>query len=140
MACTDLQAKFKRPPKRGKEPAQMRKNAGAAAGAHEREDPPKDCAFGGSDLLRVFDNLRLAQDMHLDLTGILQLVLDALGELARQNDHLILGHLLGLDHHADLTAGLNGVALLDAGIGARDLLELLQTLDVVLEVLTALLE
>ena len=54
----------------------------------------------------------------LDLTGILQLVLDALGELARQNDHLILVDLLGLDHHADLTAGLNGVALLDAGIGA----------------------
>ena len=60
-----------------------------------------------------------------------------LGEIAGQNDHLILGHLLGLDHHADLTAGLNGVALLDAGIGARDLLELLQTLDVVLQVLTA---
>ena len=47
------------------------------------------------------------------------------GKLARQNDHLVLADLVGLDHHADLAAGLNGIGLVDAGIAAGDLLKLL---------------
>ena len=73
--------------------------------------------------------------MDLDLTGILELALDALGQLAGEDDHIVLAHLLGLDHHADLAARLNGVGGLDAGVGAGDLLELFEALDVVLDVL-----
>ena len=75
--------------------------------------------------------------MDLDLTGILELALDALGQLAGEDDHIVLAHLLGLDHHADLAARLNGVGGLDAGVGAGDLLELFEALDVVLDVLAA---
>ena len=35
--------------------------------------------------------------MDLDLTGILKLALDALGQLAGEDDHIVLAHLLGLD-------------------------------------------
>ena len=88
-------------------------------------------------LLGVFHDLGLTQDVNLDLTGVFQLVLDTLGQLAGQNDHLILADLLGLHHHAYLAARLNGIALLHTGIGAGDLLQLLQTLDVILKVFTA---
>ena len=73
--------------------------------------------------------------MDLDLAGVLQLVLNALGQLPGQDHHLVLAHLLGLDHHADLPARLNGVGLLHAGIGTGDFLQLLQTLDIVLQIL-----
>ena len=39
--------------------------------------------------------------------------------------------ILGLDHDADLAAGLDGVGALDALVGVGDLLELLEALDVV---------
>ena len=86
-------------------------------------------------LLGVFHDLGLPQDVYLDLSGVFQLVFDALGQLPGQNDHLVLGYLLGLHHHADLAAGLNGVALFHAGIAAGDLLQLFQALDIVLQVL-----
>lgn len=47
MACTDLQAKFKRPPKCGEESAQMRKNAGAAAGGAGKGRSPKGLCLWG---------------------------------------------------------------------------------------------
>ena len=75
--------------------------------------------------------------MDLDLAGIFQFVFNAVGQLPGQDDHLVLADLLGFDHDPDLAAGLDGVGLLHAGIAAGDLLQLLQTLDIVLQVLTA---
>ena len=73
--------------------------------------------------------------MHLDLTGIIHLALDPGCDLVREDRHLVVRDLLGLDHDADLAARLNGKGLLDAGEVVCQLLELLQTLDVILEVL-----
>ena len=53
--------------------------------------------------------------MHLDLAGILHLFLDLLGEVPGKDDHLVLADLVGLHHHADLAAGLDGIGLLHAG-------------------------
>ena len=86
-------------------------------------------------LLRVIDGLGLAHEIDLDLTGVGQLVLDLLGDVAREQHHLILRDLLGLDHDADLAAGLNGKAVGDAGEALGDFLELFQTLDIVFDVL-----
>ena len=54
-----------------------------------------------------------------------------------QENHVVLADLLGLDHDADLAARLDGVCLVDAGIGAGQLLQLLQTANVVFHILTA---
>ena len=89
----------------------------------------------GIRLFRVVDSLGLAQEIDLDLTGVGQLVLDLLGDVAREQHHLILRDLLGLDHDADLAAGLNGKAVGDAGEALGDFLELFETLDIVLDVL-----
>ena len=58
----------------------------------------------GIRLFRVVDGLGLAQEIDLDLAGVGQLVLDLLGDVAREQHHLILRDLLGLDHDADLAA------------------------------------
>ena len=75
--------------------------------------------------------------MNLDLTGVSQLLFDLLGDVAGQQNHLILADLLGLDHHADLAAGLDRIRACDAWEALGDLLQLFQTLDVVFDVLTA---
>ena len=75
--------------------------------------------------------------MHLDLSRVLHLFFDLLGQITGQDDHLILGNDLGLHQHTDLTAGLNGICLINAVEGGGDGLQLLQTLDVVLQILTA---
>ena len=54
-----------------------------------------------------------------------------------QKDHVVLRDLLRLDHYADLAAGLNGVGFLNAGEGVRQLFELFEPADIVLDVLTA---
>ena len=52
--------------------------------------------------------------------------------------HIVLAHLLGLDHHADLAARLNGVGGLDAGVGVSVISSsFFEALDVVLDVLAA---
>ena len=86
-------------------------------------------------LLCVFDALRLADEIDLDLAGIFHLFLDLLGQVAGQDHHLILVDLLGLHHDTDLTAGLNGICLLNTLEGGGDALKLLQPLDVVLQIL-----
>lgn len=60
-------------------------------------------------LLRVVDSAALADDLNLDLSGVLHLALDTLNDLARGDDHLIVGDLIGFDHYADLAAGLDCV-------------------------------
>ena len=86
-------------------------------------------------LLGVVDGLGLPQDVNLDLTGVGELLLDLLGDVAGEQDHLILADVLGLDHDADLAARLDGVGARDAGEALGDLLELFEALDVVFDVL-----
>ena len=88
-------------------------------------------------LLCVFDGLGFADDVDLDLSGIFELGLDLLGKIMRKQDHVVLADLFGLDHDADLAAGLNGVGLFDAREGAGELFELFEPADVVLDVFTA---
>ena len=81
-------------------------------------------------LLRVLDGAALADDVDLDLAGIIEGILDLLGDLAGQQDDLIIADDIGLDHDADFAAGLNGKGLLHALKAGRDLLQIFQTLDI----------
>ncbi len=65
-------------------------------------------------LLRVLGCSALADDADLDLTGVIQLVLDLLGDIACQQNDLVVADLVGLDNDADLAACLYGVGALDA--------------------------
>src|SRR5690242_2563559 len=49
-------------------------------------------------LLRHFDGARLADHDHLDVTGILHLGLDALGDVARELVRIEIGDDVGLGH------------------------------------------
>ena len=89
---------------------------------HERPPDTRRAFYLCFGLLRVVDGLGLAQEIDLDLAGVGQLVLDLLGDVAREQHHLILRDLLGLDHDADLAAGLNGKAVGDAGEALGDFL------------------
>ena len=88
-------------------------------------------------LFCVLDGLRLAKDVDLDLTGVGQLLLDLLCDIASQENHLILGNIFGLYHYADLAACLNCVAACNAGEALGYLLELFEALDVVFDILAA---
>ena len=88
-------------------------------------------------LFCVLDGLRLSKDVDLDLTGVSQLLFDLLCDIARQEHHLILGYLLGLDHNAYLASGLDGVAAGDTGEALGYLLKLFKALDVVFDILAA---
>ena len=88
-------------------------------------------------LFCVIDSAALADDVDLDLAGVIQRVLDLLCDLAGQQDDLIVADDIGLDHDAHFAACLNGKGLLEALEAGRDLLQIFQTLDVALDVLTA---
>ena len=103
----------------------------------EKMKLPRRNAAGAKFLFCVIDGLRLAQEMNLDLTGVGKLLLDLLGDIPCQKNHLVFADILGLDHDAYLAAGLNGVAVGNAGEALRDFLKLLKTLDVVLDILAA---
>ncbi len=83
-------------------------------------------------LLRHTDRAGLADNDHADLAGILHLVLDLLGDVVGKDRGLSIGDLLRLNHHVELAAGLHRVGALDALVRVRDLLKLLEALDVVL--------
>ena len=51
----------------------------------------------------------------LDLAGVGEFVFNLLGDVSREQDHLVLADLVGLDHDADFAAGLDGIAAVDAG-------------------------
>src|SRR6056297_413485 len=85
----------------------------------------------------VLDGARLAYDRHLHLARVLHVLLDATGDVAREEDGAGVVDLVGLDDDADLAAGLDGVALLDAGEARGDRLERLEALEVDLERLAA---
>src|SRR4051812_30639883 len=90
---------------------------------------------GGSTraLAGVLDRPGFTDDRDFDLTGILQLVLDPLGDVLREPDGLFVRDGVALDHDADLAAGLQGKRLGHAVEGVGDALQLLQPLDVGLE-------
>ena len=94
-------------------------------------------SFLGKTLFCVLHSAALADHIDLDLAGVIQRVLDLLGNGAGQQDDLIVADDVGLDHDADLTACLHGKGLLDALKAGRDLLQVLQALDIALHVLTA---
>ena len=88
-------------------------------------------------LFCVINSTVFTDYVNLDLPGIFEFLFDLLGDIPGQEHHLVLADLVGLDHHAHLAAGLNGIGLVDAGIAAGDLLKLLEALDVVLQILAA---
>ena len=70
-------------------------------------------------LLRVICRSGLPNHIHLDLTRILQLVLDALGNLACHQDHVIVTYLIRHYHNSDFPACLNSKGLVHSleGVG-----------------------
>src|SRR4029450_10997479 len=80
-------------------------------------------------LPRVLDETALSHHGDPDLAGVRQLLLDLLGDVARQRDGLRVADLVAVDEHADLAAGLDRVDAGDAGLGAGERLELLDALD-----------
>src|SRR5690554_251011 len=76
---------------------------------------------------------RLPDHDHLDLPGVLQLLLETTSDLLAHVDHPLVVDALRVDHHPDLAARLDREAALDALETLRDLLQLLQPLDVRLE-------
>src|SRR6185436_13078617 len=65
----------------------------------------------GSVLAGVFNSARLTDDGDFDLAGILELVLDAAGDVLRQPDGLLVRDAFAFDQDADLAAGLEGEGL-----------------------------
>src|SRR5512138_1067183 len=84
-------------------------------------------------LARVFHGARLADHHDLDLAGVLQLALDAAGDVAGELGGPRVVHVLRLHHDAHLAPGLDRVGLLDPREGVGDLLQRLQALHVVLD-------
>src|SRR4029450_5103937 len=104
-----------------------------AGGALCRLDSPARSArlfgeFGGS---------RFADHGHLDLTRVLELVLDLARDLVREQDRRVVIHLRRLDHDADLASGLESVHAFHSLLRRGDLLERLEALDVALQTLPA---
>jgi len=85
------------------------------------------------DVPGVLHRPRLPDHRDLDLTRVGQLGLDLLGHVARHPQGLVVSDTLGFDHDPQLPAGLDGEDLLDALQLGGQALELLETLDVVLE-------
>ena len=65
-------------------------------------------------LFRVLGGAAFADHADLDLAGVIQLVLDLFGNLAGQQDDLIITNLIRLDQDADLAACLHGVRAFNA--------------------------
>ena len=74
--------------------------------------------------------------MNLDLTGIVKLALDLGCDVACKKLHTVVGYDLGLNHDSYLTACRNCEGLLYALKVACNLLKLLETLNVIFNVLT----
>ena len=94
-------------------------------------------ASGDSANCATIVNGFVSNGVDLDLAGVFEFGLDLLGKIVGEQDHVVLGDFLGLDHDADLAAGLDGVGFFDAGEGIGQLFELFESADIVLDVLTA---
>src|SRR5215208_2730732 len=110
------------------------RGACAPDGALRRRPP---AAIGRRRSLGVVDRSGLPDDRDLDLPGVLELALDVARDPVRKQRGRVVVDLLGLDDHADLATGLHRVDLLHAFVLERDVLELTQSLRVVLERLAA---
>src|SRR5215211_4705285 len=91
----------------------------------------------GMALSSVVGGPRLPDDGDLDLPWVLELLLDLARDLVGEQDRPVVVERVGLDHDADLAAGLHGVDLVDAVVAGGDVLEVAQALDVLLERLAA---
>src|SRR5690242_1489451 len=88
-----------------------------------------------ASLLRVVHGAGLADHRDPDLARVLELLLDPARDLGGEPLGPRVVDLGVLDHDPYLAAGLDRVALLDAGEAVGDLLQLLEALDVDLEAL-----
>src|SRR5919204_1800271 len=86
-----------------------------------------------SGLLGVVNGPGLADHGHLDLAGVLELLLDLAGDLAGEGRGVVVVDRPRGHDHADLAAGLHRVHLVDAFVARGDVLELAQALDVLLQ-------
>src|SRR5262245_47373339 len=84
-------------------------------------------------LLRHLDRAGLADHHDFDVAGVLHLGFDPLGDVLGELVRVEVGHDVRARHHAQLAAGLNRVAHVDALVGERDLFELREPLDVGLQ-------
>src|SRR5678815_377137 len=82
---------------------------------------------------RVLDRTRLPDHRDLDLAGILELPFDLARDVAREPQRLVVGDAVGLDDDPKLPPRLDSESLLDALEAVRDVLQLLQALDVGLQ-------
>ena len=80
---------------------------------------------------------RLADDAYLNLSGIIKLALNLLRNVTCENLHGVIGDNLGLNHDSNLTACLNSEGLFNTLEVTGNLLKLLESLNVVLNVLTS---
>src|SRR5258705_1953596 len=101
-------------------------------GAFDRPErrPTPDFRLIPGRLLRVLHGPRLADDRHLDLARIGQLLLDLAHDVAGEAGGGEGVDLLPPDEEPDLAPGLDGKRALDAGETVGDGLEVLQAPDV----------
>src|SRR5687768_15419894 len=88
-------------------------------------------------LTSVVGGPRLPDDGDLDLARVLELLLDLPRDLVGEQDGAVVVERAGRDHDADLAPGLHRVDLVHAVVAGRDLLEVAEALDVLLERLAA---
>src|ERR1700674_203560 len=88
-------------------------------------------------LFGVLDGASFADYGDSDLTWETQLGLDPFGDVPRHQLGRSVVDLLRLDQDPDFAPGLDGVGLLDSLEGIRDLLQLLEPLDIGLQRLAA---
>ena len=98
---------------------------------------PQVCRRERRILFRVIYCAAFPDKIDLYLTRVFHFVFYALGDVAGKNLHAVVGDSLRLDHDTNLAACLNSVGFLDPVVGAADLLELFETLYVVLVVLAS---
>src|ERR1700722_10029919 len=79
---------------------------------------------------RHLRDARFAQDRHLDLAGIGQLLLERACDVVANLGGRGVGRSLGVRNHAHLAAGLNRKGLIDAGKAGGDGFQLFHPLDV----------
>jgi len=80
-----------------------------AAQVIKRHNKAHSFRTGKYCLLRVFYRFGLAQEVDLDLPRVFKLILYLFGNIPCKQNHLVLVHLIGLYHDANLAPCLNGV-------------------------------
>src|SRR4051794_34516429 len=117
----------------------LKRQANTSASPEKRIQSPASSSQAARSVtsLREVDRPALPDHRHLDLTRVLELLLDVARDPVREQRRGVVVDLLGLHDHADLAAGLHRVHLVDAVVALGDLLELTQPLRVVLERLPA---